>query len=120
MTQQQQQPDLIQRVVGWLRAGYPEGVPSQDYVALLGILRRALTHSELDGIVRELSEDADAGRAIITPALVADRIEDVVKGPAIEADIGRVSARLASAGWPLRSPDLSSLRSDMDDEPAVR
>ncbi|HEY5484993.1 MAG TPA: DUF3349 domain-containing protein, partial [Propionibacteriaceae bacterium] len=31
------------RVVGWLRAGYPDGVPQQDYVALLGILHRQLT-----------------------------------------------------------------------------
>ena len=33
----------MQRVLQWLRAGYPEGVPQQDYVALLGILRRTLT-----------------------------------------------------------------------------
>ena len=28
---------VVARVVGWLRAGYPTGVPEHDYVPLLGI-----------------------------------------------------------------------------------
>jgi hypothetical protein len=28
-------PDFVARVVGWLRAGYPEGVPDVDYIPLL-------------------------------------------------------------------------------------
>jgi Protein of unknown function (DUF3349) len=106
MTSVQRQPEnLIQRVVGWLRAGYPDGVPQQDYVALLGILQRALTPTELDRVVHELSEDADSGHAVITPELVEGRIQDVVKGPAVAEDVGRVSARLAAAGWPLWTRD---------------
>jgi hypothetical protein len=96
---------LITRVVNWLRAGYPEGVPQQDYVALLGILRRVLTVAELDRVVEELSTEADTGRALITRAMVEQRIEDVLQGPALPEDVSRVSARLASAGWPLWSPD---------------
>jgi uncharacterized protein (DUF2267 family) len=98
-------PDsLVQRVVRWLRAGYPDGVPQQDYVALLGILRRALTSSEIERVVQELTAEAEAGMAIMTPQLVQQRITDVVKGPVHESDLVRVSARLAAAGWPLGSP----------------
>ncbi len=96
---------LLQRIIGWLRAGYPEGVPQQDYVALLGILRRVLTPTEVDRVVQQLSDDAASGQATITRELVQDRIEDVLKGPAAAEDVGRVSARLAAAGWPLGSPD---------------
>jgi uncharacterized protein (DUF2267 family) len=99
------QPDgLIARIVAWLRAGYPDGVPQQDYVALLGILRRALTPTELDRVVSELSDEADTEHFIITRAMVEERIEDVLKGPAMPEDVVRVSSRLAAAGWPLWSP----------------
>ncbi len=111
------QPDnVIQRVLGWLRAGYPEGVPQQDYVALLGILQRVLTPTELDRVVHELAEDADSGRAMITLELVEDRIQDVVKGPVVADDVGRVSARLAAAGWPLWSRDPEQMAADQADE----
>jgi hypothetical protein len=98
-------PDnLVQRVVRWLRAGYPDGVPQQDYVALLGILRRSLTSTEVDRVVAELTEQAEAGMQIMTPQLVQQRITEVVKGPVHGDDVVRVSARLAAAGWPLGSP----------------
>jgi hypothetical protein len=98
-------PDnLVQRVVRWLRAGYPEGVPQQDYVALLGILRRTLTSTELDRVVSQLQEQAEAGISLMTPQLVEERITEVVKGPVHDDDVVRVSARLAAAGWPLGSP----------------
>ena len=95
---------LVQRIIAWLRAGYPDGVPQQDYVALLGILQRNLTPSELDRIVQDLSDDADAGTAIMTHQLVAERIEEILKGTPTAGDISRVSARLASVGWPLGAP----------------
>jgi hypothetical protein len=100
-----QRDGLLQRVVGWLRAGYPDGVPHQDYVALLGILQRVLTPTEIEKVVQDLSNDAESGQAIITRELVQDRIEDIVKGRAAAEDVGRVSARLAAAGWPLGAPE---------------
>jgi hypothetical protein len=97
--------NLVQRVVRWLRAGYPEGVPQQDYVALLGILRRTLTSAELDRVVLQLQEQAESGLQIMTPQLVEQRITEVVKGPVHDDDVVRVSARLAAAGWPLGAPE---------------
>ncbi len=99
---------FIARTLGWLRAGYPQGVPKQDYVALLGILRRVMTRTELEGVVRELSVAADTGDALITRAMVEERIEDVLKGPAMPEDVARVSAHLAEAGWPLWQPAETS------------
>ena len=47
--------NVVSRVLDWLRAGYPDGVPQQDYVALLGILRRHLTDEEIVEIVANVS-----------------------------------------------------------------
>ena len=110
------QANLVQRIVQWLRAGYPDGVPQQDYVALLGILRRSLTDSELAQVVQELAEDAAAHQHILTRQLVEQRIHDVVKGPISEDDIVRVSARLAAAGWPLAAPLSGSGNEPADSE----
>jgi Protein of unknown function (DUF3349) len=108
-------PDnLVQRVVRWLRAGYPDGVPQQDYIALLGILRRTLTSSELERVVQELTDEAEAGQQIMTRQLVERRIADVVKGPAHGDDLVRVSALLASAGWPLGLPGTDDTTMDED------
>jgi Protein of unknown function (DUF3349) len=108
---------LIARVVRWLRAGYPDGVPQQDYVALLGILRRALTPAELDRVVSVLYDEAAAGDQILTRQLVEQRIADIVKGPIDHEDVVRVSVRLVAAGWPLGSP-LDAGEEGPDDTPA--
>jgi hypothetical protein len=109
-------PNLVQRVVQWLRAGYPDGVPQQDYVALLGILQRSLTENELAQVVGELTEDAESGQHLLTRELVEQRIEDVVKGPVDDADVVRVSSRLASAGWPLASPPARGVPPEAADD----
>jgi len=96
--------NLVQRILQWLRAGYPDGVPQQDYVALLGILRRSLTETELSQVVEELTTEAASDQQLLTRELVEQRIHDVVKGSINEEDVTRVSARLAAAGWPLGSP----------------
>jgi hypothetical protein len=99
---------IVQRVVGWLRAGYPAGVPDQDYVPLLGILRRSLTAEELEQVVDQLVDDATAADAAgeeLGRRQLRERVEELLLGPALPEDLVRVSARLAAAGWPLGSPD---------------
>lgn len=102
-------PDgVVARVVSWLRAGYPSGVPETDYLPLLGILQRSLTPDELDQVVRQLLSDAvraDAAGEAFSAAQLRARIEETLLGPALPEDLVRVSARLASAGWPLARPE---------------
>jgi hypothetical protein len=101
---------LVARVVGWLRAGYPTGVPEQDYVPLLGILQRSLTPAELAQVVDELVADSvrlGAPGQGLDPSQVRERIEHLLLGPALSDDLVRVSTRLASAGWPLGDPEAS-------------
>ncbi|MCM6763437.1 DUF3349 domain-containing protein [Rathayibacter sp. ZW T2_19] len=111
MSEQVTEGGLVARVVGWLRAGYPAGVPEQDYVPLLGILRRSLTPEEVEQVVERLVHDAsraDAAGVPLDRARLRLRIEEMLLGPALPADLVRVSVRLASAGWPLGLPEADA------------
>lgn len=91
-------PGVIGRVVTWLRAGYPEGIPTGDYVALLGVLRRRLREEEIQEIVEQLA----AQRSL---DLTSDRIRELIREFSLqephEGDVARVTTLLAEAGYPV-------------------
>lgn len=92
--------NLASRVVDWLRAGYPGGVPRQDYVALLGLLRRKLTDEEVHSIAAEIVGLARQGE-VITVSDVERLINEATLDEPATADVARVSSHLAAGGWPL-------------------
>ncbi len=94
-------PAVLVSILGWLRAGYPEGIPPTDYIPLLAVLSRRLSAEEVRVVAAELCrsgtlpiDDADIGTLIT-------RVTDDLPG---EADISRVRGRLAAGGWPLVDP----------------
>lgn len=93
-------PPVLASIVGWLRAGYPEGVPERDYLPLFALLASQLTNSEVADIAAELSggEGSDSGTAI-RAAIAA-----VTHTTPNESDVARVRAHLAAGGWPLALP----------------
>ncbi|SHN47127.1 DUF3349 domain-containing protein [Cryptosporangium aurantiacum] len=91
---------FVARALEWLRAGYPSGVPRQDYVVLLGLLRRKLTDQEVHAIASDLAVLAMNGTEITTAA-VEQLINEATLDEASVEDVARVSARLAAGGWPL-------------------
>jgi len=98
--------NFLVRAVGWLRAGYPTGVPRQDYVALLGLLRRTLTEEEVRKIASDLAEQSLQSTDPINTQDIEAMINDAVLQEATPEDVVRVSARLAAGGWPLADPPL--------------
>ena len=96
--------NFMTRAVDWLRAGYPTGVPRQDYVALLGLLRRKLTDDEVHKIAQELASESAKTAEPITTADIEAMIDDKVLQSASPEDVARVSSRLAAGGWPLADP----------------
>jgi Protein of unknown function (DUF3349) len=96
--------NVVARVVGWLRAGYPDGVPQQDYVALLGILHRQLTDDEIITIAQTI-----AGSTVTD---VEERIRLAIRRKTLQSatddEVARVSARLAKVGWPLAVVDFDT------------
>ncbi len=89
---------FLSRVIGWLRAGYPEGVPTLDYVPLLALLQRRLTRAEVKQVAKALRRSKVAPA---TPADVSAAIEEYIHQKPADADLERVRAKLEKKGWPL-------------------
>ncbi len=85
-------PPVLNSIVNWLRAGYPEGVPDVDYLPLFALLGSELTDADVKAIVEELERTS-------TPE-TAQHIKDVITSvngdsKPSDADVARVRA-----GWP--------------------
>ncbi|GAB2481995.1 DUF3349 domain-containing protein [Luteococcus sediminum] len=90
--------NALAKIVDWLRAGYPQGVPQGDYVALLGVLHRSLTDVEVDAIVAALVEGPEGADGEIDPDEVREAIKRYVHEEPSAEDIDRVLERI-DAGW---------------------
>jgi len=105
----------LDRFLGWLRAGYPTGVPEADYVPLIALLRRRLTDEEI----------TDLGRELIDKNLIpADRVDigvgilsrtDEVPSP---EEMHRVGERLRAAGWEVEGPARPAEQGDTGQGPS--
>jgi hypothetical protein len=94
-------PPVLNSIVSWLRAGYPEGVPDVDYLPLFALLASELTDADVKAIVEELESTSSPQ--------TAQRIKDVISSVTddskpSDADVARVRSRLAGGGWPLAKP----------------
>lgn len=90
---------FLGRIVTWVRNGYPEGVPQNDYLPILALLRRRLASDEVAIVARELMHRIDIDYAEIGAQIMA--ITDGLPAP---IDVERVRAKLAAYGWPLDDP----------------
>ena len=92
----------VGKILEWLKAGYPQGIPPRDYPPVLGVLRRHLTDDEIIQIADRLALDS-VSRGV--EPVSADNVRDMVRQHAFQSatddDLRRVSALLAAAGWPL-------------------
>jgi len=95
-------PPVLQSVVTWLRAGYPEGVPSTDYLPLFALLASQLTDAEVAQIAAELELSSDPDSALA----IREAITAVTHHAPNDSDVARVRAHLAAGGWPLAKPGV--------------
>jgi hypothetical protein len=96
-------PERVKTVVDWLRAGYPEGLPGHDYVALLAILRRRLSEDEVREVADTLVREGDASAEAMSEAITA-----VTHQPPREEDLDRVNQRLTAGGWPVTAGEAGA------------
>ena len=93
-------PPFLGAIIGWLRAGYPEGVPDVDYIPLFALLGSQLTDTEVGEIADTLASESDPESA----AVIHKAIGSVTSDQVHDSDVARVRARLAAGGWPLAKP----------------
>lgn len=103
-TESTDSPNVAKRVLNWLEAGYPDGIPRQDRFPLIALLRRRLTDDQTRTIVHDLTAPGALKTRGDDP-ITQDEIEELISRQLRESpsadDVSRVSARLAAAGWPL-------------------
>ncbi|MGW0042712.1 DUF3349 domain-containing protein [Rhodococcus sp. NPDC003348] len=93
-------PPFLTSILGWLRAGYPNGVPEQDYVPLIALLRRRLSDDEVRTVTDALVDQESPVDRIDIGVLITKVTDEMP----LETDIARVRAHLAAGGWPLAGP----------------
>jgi Protein of unknown function (DUF3349) len=94
-------PPVLNSIIGWLRAGYPEGVPDVDYIPLFALLASQLTDTDVKMIAEVLADSSDRDSA----TAIRDAIGAITHDKPLGSDVARVRARLAAGGWPLAAPD---------------
>lgn len=97
----EQRQTVPSRLLDWLHAGYPNGIPARDVPALIGVLHRQLTDDDIDAIAADLALRADASDSVVTEHEIRRMVRDHTFQSATADDIVRVSSQLASGGWPL-------------------
>ena len=89
---------LIDSVLNWVRAGYPQGVPPKDYYPVLALLTRTLSESEVMQAARTVLLQGDEP---VTVEQIQDAIRQVSEKEPTEEEMHQVASRLALVGWPL-------------------
>ena len=84
-------PSFLDSVVGWLREGYPQGVPEHDYIPLFALLRRRLTDDEVATVVEHLVASGSIPANSIDIGALITKITDELPH---EADVERVRQHL--------------------------
>jgi Protein of unknown function (DUF3349) len=98
-------PPFLTAVIDWLREGYPQGIPEQDYVPLLALLARRLTAEEVATVAAKLR---DEGKLPASNADIGELIMGITDELPRQEDVARVRAQLALGGWPLADPHSAS------------
>ncbi|MGK8502050.1 DUF3349 domain-containing protein [Nocardia asiatica] len=90
-------PPFLNAIIGWLRVGYPDGIPDSDYIPLLALLRRRLSDEEVARIAAALT---GSGGTDVDATDIQVMITKITNAMPSEADVARVRARVEANAWP--------------------
>lgn len=90
---------FVAKIVAWITAGYPEGVPGPDRVPLMSLLNRRLSNEEVKAVAEGLMELGEFDRIDIG-VFITQMTDELPR----EEDVERIRERLAAKGWPLDDP----------------
>lgn len=90
--------DVVARILAFIRAGYPHGVPPTDYYPLLAVLRHRLTDEEVSAVAAQLAATGELSTDTADISAAITRLTTEV--PSAE-DLERVRHRLETTDWPI-------------------
>lgn len=91
--------NFLTKIVTWIKAGYPEGVPKPDQIPLFALLRRRLSDDEVKAVAQALIDRGEFDHVDI--GVLITQITDGLPAP---DDVERVRTKLGAYGWPLDDP----------------
>ena len=92
-------PTVLQNVLDRLHAGYPKGIPQQDYYPLLAFLVRRLTTDEVIEVVSALPAEQHHPPQQPTSDEVRAAVETLTSSPVREGEIRRIEEHFRDLGW---------------------
>ena len=92
----------LTKIVGWVRQGYPAGIPTGEYVALIAVLRRRLGDDEVQEVADVLVHEGIAPADRIDIGVEITKVTDTLPTP---DEIVRVRTHLEAHGWPVETDD---------------
>lgn len=90
---------FLTKIVAWLQAGYPDGIPLTDRDPLMALLARRMSNDEVKAVARALIDRGEFDHFDIG-VLITQVTDELPR----EEDVERVRRRLAAKGWPLDDP----------------
>jgi hypothetical protein len=87
---------LVAKILGFLRAGYPEDTPGPDRVPLFALMQRRLSDDEVLSLARELTASSERP---IDGICIGTAITKLIDAMPSAADTDRVKQRLSAGGW---------------------
>ncbi len=94
----------IAKILSWLNAGYPEGIPQRDFPSVLLVLHRNLSDGEIESIADDLALQSISNGA---EPVTADHIRAMVRDHAFQSATARGRTAGVGGDWPAaagRSP----------------
>jgi hypothetical protein len=92
----------ISKILSWLNAGYPDGIPQRDFPSVLLVLHQNLSDADIESIADDLAlQSISNGSEPVTADQIRAMVHDHAFQSATEDDVRRVSAAMARGGWPL-------------------
>ena len=85
----------VSSIVAFVRAGYPNGMPTTGYVPLAALSRRRPSNDEISAITSELTAQRDRPISTADVGVAITRITDAMPS---QDDIARVKRRLDAMG----------------------
>lgn len=93
--------EFLQKIIDWLRKGYPEGVPEHDYIPLFALLHReGLSEDDLSTVANDVPLKPPDAEETDGPWTVTVTLTKVTSSPPSEDEIKRVVEHLRTHGWP--------------------
>jgi hypothetical protein len=106
-------PPVLNSIVSWLRAGYPNGVPEHDYVALLALLSRRLTSDEVAAVAAELARQSSANGS---PGAASNGATEIPGIDTMAEATGNGAAATANGGVAVDNSDIGVLITKITNE----